>query len=75
MNKIEIHSDFHILAGLDFDLLIGYPKKRKKTSNGSLDEEVGKTTFATFITHPENPMAKPNPNAPTLETMEKVFRH
>jgi len=34
---------------------------------------VGKTAFATFITHPENPMAKHNPKAPTLETMEKVF--
>ena len=34
---------------------------------------VGKTAFATFITHPENPMAKHNPKAPTLEIVEKVF--
>ena len=34
---------------------------------------VGKTAFATFITHPENPMAKHNPKAPTLETVENVF--
>ena len=49
VNKTEVHSDSHILASLDFDLLIGYPKK---TSNGSLDEEVGKIAFAKFITHP-----------------------
>jgi hypothetical protein len=39
----------------------------------SLDEEVGKTAFATPIFCPKNPMAKHNPKAPTLETMEKVF--
>jgi hypothetical protein len=61
IDKIKVQLDFHIYPILDFDLLIGYPLEKflqEKSSQGSLNNEFGKTTFTTHISCPEIPMAK-----------------
>jgi hypothetical protein len=45
MDKAKVHSDYHILPGLDFDLLIGYLKKlfqEKTHPMGALMRRSGK---------------------------------
>jgi hypothetical protein len=70
INKIEVCLDFHIYAILDFDLLIGYPLEKlfkEKSSNGSLDEKLGKTASTSHIPSLKNPKAKQQPNHNTFE--------
>jgi hypothetical protein len=61
ISKIEVFIDFHIYAILEFDLLIGHPLEnllQEKSSDRGLDENVGKTTFATHTSCPVSPMVK-----------------
>jgi len=58
IEKTKVHLDLHILAILEFDLLIGYPTKnlfQEKPSHGILNEEFGKIVSTTYL---EIPMAK-----------------
>jgi hypothetical protein len=61
ISKIEVFIDFHIYAILEFDLLIGHPLEnllQEKSSDRGLDENVGKTAFATHTSCPVSPMVK-----------------
>ena len=62
INETEVLLDFHIVAILNFELLIGYPFEKlfqKKPPHGSLSKKFGKFASAT---HLDNPMAEHYPN-------------
>jgi hypothetical protein len=70
IDKIEVQLEFHIYPILNFDLLIGYPLEKLlqvKSSQGSYNNEFGKTAFTTPISCPEIPMAKHHLNHDLLE--------
>jgi hypothetical protein len=72
INGTEVHLDFHIYAILDFDLLIGCPSEmffHKKPTHGSLNEEFGKTAFAT---HLDIPKAEHHPNNDPFEEVKFI---
>ena len=58
IDKIEVHLDFYIFDIMeDFDVLLGFPLEKllqQKSSQGSLDDEFGKTTSTTPISCPES---------------------
>ena len=75
IDKIEVLIDFHIYAILEFDILIGYPLEnliQEKPSLGGLDENVGKTTFATHTSCPVSPMAKQHLTHDSIEEVKFV---
>jgi hypothetical protein len=75
IEKIEVFIDFHSYAILEFDILIGYPLKnliQEKPSQGSLNEKLEETTFATPISCLENPMAKQHSNHDQFEEVKFI---
>jgi hypothetical protein len=75
IDKIEVSIDFHIYAILEFDILIGYPLEnliQEKPSQGSLNEKLEETAFATSISCPENPMAKQHSNHDQFEEVKFI---
>jgi hypothetical protein len=63
INETKVHLDFHIYAILEFDILISHPLLnliQEKSFDGGLDNNMGKTAFATHTSCPVSPMAKPH---------------
>jgi hypothetical protein len=61
INETKVCLDFHIYDILEFDVLIGHPLEnliQEISSDGGLDENVGKTAFATHTSCPVSPMVK-----------------
>jgi len=74
IEKTKVHLDFHILAILDFELLIGYRSEilfQEKSPYGSLNEEFGKIASAT---HSDNSKAEHHPNNDPFEEVNFVTR-
>ena len=70
IEKTKIHLDFHILAILDFELLIGYPSEilfQEKSPYGSLNEEFGKIASTT---HLDIPKVEHHPNNDLFEEVK-----
>jgi len=75
IGKTEVRLDFHIFAILEFDLLIGYPFEKlfqEKPSQGSLNEKLGKTAFATHTSCPVSPMVKQHLTHDPIEEVKFV---
>ena len=72
INETEVHLDFHVYAVLSFNLLIGYPSEilfQEKSSQGSLNKELGKIASAT---HSDIPKAEHHPNYDPFEVVKLV---